>query len=257
MDRHGIERAAALLAAAHRSGDRLDALPAGLSPADAVEAMAVQDAMVRLLGEEVTGWKVAHELDGVVLRGAVLAGRCFASGAAVPAATMPTLGVEAEIAFRFDADAPPREAVYSREEVEAITTPFVAIEIVDSRFTSYDDADFHCRAADLMSNGGLVIGPDLPGAAPADLAALEVTLSLDGEVDFRAAASHPRGEPILPAIDLVNAFRASHGVRKGQVMTTGSFVGLRRARPGQVVEVAFSGPVSGAVSGAATVSFPA
>ena len=49
------------------------------------------------------------------------------------------------------------------------------------------------------------------------------------------------GDPLLPAIDLVNLLRHSAGVRAGQVITTGTCTGLHFGQPGDRIEVEFTG----------------
>ena len=70
---------------------------------------------------------------------------------------MPLLGIEAEIAFRFERDLPAGK--YSYAQVADAVTAFAAIEIVDSRFRTYPDLPLMDRHADCVSNGGFVRGP--------------------------------------------------------------------------------------------------
>lgn len=251
MDPDSIERAAALLAEAHRGAARPAALPDGLQPADVPEAMAIQAALVRLLGEPVLGWKVGAITDGMVISGAILRSRTHESPATIPAASLSPIGVEAEIAFRFDRDAPARAPDYGHDEIQAMTTPFVAIEVVASRYASYRDAPFLDRVADLVSNGGFIVGPERPDLRFAELTELEATLTIDGETVARTRGGHPRGDPRLPMIELVNQLRHQGGVRAGQFMTTGTFTGLEFAGPDQTVRAEFQGV------GAVSVRFPA
>ena len=134
MDQRAVAQAAELLVAARRTGKLLDALPGECKPRTLEDALAVQDATLAALGETVTGWKAAL-VGGRAVRGAIMASRVFESGARVAAATMPLLGIEAEIAFRFERDLPPGE--HSYEDVAAAVSAFAAIEIVDSRFRSH------------------------------------------------------------------------------------------------------------------------
>jgi 2-keto-4-pentenoate hydratase len=249
VDGDRLERAAELLAGMHRGARRLAALPDGLEPRDAADAMAMQAALVRRLDEPVMGWKVGAETDGVLLHGAILRSRIHHSPATIPAATVAPIGVEAEIAFLFDHDAPAREAEYGYHEVQAITTPFVAIEVVSSRFANYLDAPFLDRVADLVSNGAFVRGTERPDLRLADLSDLDATLAIDGKVVVRRRGGHASGDPRLPMVALVNRLRHGPGVREGQFMTTGTCTGLEFAAPGQSVEAGFAGV------GAASVRF--
>ena len=74
---------------------------------------------------------------------------------------------------------------------------------------------------------------------------------VDGVAIVAQASSHPAGDPLLPAVALVNDLRAGEGVAAGQVMTTGTCSGLNFVKPGQSVIAKF------ADFGTAEVTFPA
>ena len=168
------------------------------------------------------------------------------SGGTIRAALVPLLGVEAEIAFRFDRDGAAR-CPYSYDEVAAAVTAFPAIEIVDSRFRDYKGAPLIERIADCVSNGAFVQGAPQPRWREFDLKKIEARLDIDGEERVRRAGGHPAGDPLLPAVELVNAMRVHAGVRAGQVVTTGSYTGLNYAKPGQKISASFEGFGSAAV----------
>jgi 2-keto-4-pentenoate hydratase len=234
-----IREAARLLIEARRSGLPLAGLPEALRPANVGDAHAIQDATVAALGERVAGWKVGAPKDGRIVRGVLLGSRVFESPARMPASLVPLLGVEAEVAFRFDRELASRASEYTYEEVAAAVTAFVAIEIVDTRFASYKDAPLIERIADCVSNGAFVAGPVQPEWRTFDLAQLSVELAVDGVAVVSRVGGHPAGDPLLPAVALVNDLRGEGGVRAGRVMTTGTYTGLTFVKPGQTVDVAF------------------
>jgi 2-keto-4-pentenoate hydratase len=236
MDQAAIAQAAALLIAARRTSKLLDALPASCKPATLEDAFAIQDATVAALGGTVAGWKVSI-VDGRAVYGAIMASRVFESGARIEAAKMPLLGVEAEIAFRFGRDLPPGR--YGYAEVADAVTAFAAIEIVDSRFRTYPDLPIMDRNADCVSNGGFVRGPAAADWRTLDLANIAVTLTIGGQEFVRRNGGHPAGDPLLPAVALVNALPG--GVKAGQIVTTGTYTGLNFAKPRQTVAATFTG----------------
>src|SRR5262245_56895351 len=134
MNPQTVREAAELFVEARRTGRKLTELPPRLQPANVSEALAIQDETVRLLGEAVPAWKVNTTASGDVFRGALLRSRVFTSPARVPAREVPMLGVEAEVAFRFERDLPARDSPYRYDDVAAAVVAMVAIEIVDSRF---------------------------------------------------------------------------------------------------------------------------
>lgn len=239
MKSTSISKAAEYLAEAHRSGNRIDALPEDCQPATLSEALTIQSELISKLGESIAGWKVAPLIDGLVMRGAIIQSRVYTSPAEITAATMPLLGVEAEIAFVFNQDLGPRETEFSFDEVANAVTPFAAIEIVDSRYKSYTGTDVIHRAADFVSNGGFVSGVPNKKISMSELPQLKVSLQVDGEVLVSKIGGHIRSHPLLPAVELVNELRLENGVKRGQFMTTGTYTGLNFAKPGQVITVEF------------------
>lgn len=251
MDRADIAQAVALLAHARQTGELLEALPASCRPRDVPEAHAIQDALVAALGERVAGWKVGARQDGKVVRGAIVASRVIASGGSIASSQVPLRGVEAEIAFRFERDLPARERAYDYEEVASAVVALPAIEIVDSRYRDYQHAPFLERVADFVSNGAFVHGAPQSHWREFDLANLDARLEFDGALVVRRTGGHPAGDPLLPAVDLVNDLRLENGVRAGTLMTTGTFTGFNIAKPGQHAKAVFEG------FGSAEVTFAA
>jgi 2-keto-4-pentenoate hydratase len=174
------------------------------------------------------------------MRGAVLAPRLFSSPAEIDAASMPLLGIEAEIAFRFLHALPPRAEAYTADEVAAAVVAVPAIEVVDTRFASYAETPLLHRLGDCMSNGGLVVGEPRSDWRSFDFRAIPVTLKVGAET-IRKTGGHSAGDPLLPAIAFANAVRKSTGIAAGQVVTTGTFTGLVFAKPGDRVSAEFEG----------------
>jgi 2-keto-4-pentenoate hydratase len=243
-----IREAARLLAAQPRAARTLAALPEALRPATIEDAHAIQTALVELSGGAIAGWKVATNEQGQVMWGAILPEDCLASPATIAAERFPLRGIEGEVAIRFARDLPARRAPYTRAEVEAAVVAFAAIEIVDSRFADYREAPFLDRLADRMSNGGIVIGPDCPGWRVLDLKQLEVSLVINGEIRVAHAGGHNRGDPMLPALEFINAVQLTTDFHRGQFITTGTCTGLAFGEAGQSVKVAFKGLGSAAVT---------
>lgn len=240
MQPEAMTTAVAALTGARRSRSRIDALPPGSQPANLAEAHAVQDATVAALGERVAGWKVAVTKDGEVMRGVIVGSRLLESPAELAATDVPLLGIEAEIGFLFARDLPPRTAPYTEEDVAAATTAVVGIEIVASRFADYATTPLLDRTADCMSNGAYVIGTRRADWRQTDLSGLQATLRVNGAVVVQKTGAHPTGNPIIPAVALVNALRTTTGVKAGQLITTGTYTGLYFAAPGDAIEVAFT-----------------
>lgn len=239
MNDESIAKATSLLIAARRARAPLERLPGDCRPATLDEALSIQAATVAQMGERTAGWKVGGVIDGRQSYGVLLASRIEKSGGQVESRDVPLLGMEAEIGFRFLRDAPPRAEAYSYAEVAERVVAFPAIEIVASRYRDYQGTPLIERVADCMSNGAYVVGDDQPDWRSFDLANIAVTLAFGDQVIVQRNGGHTAGDPLKPAVDLVNELRASTGIRAGQMMTTGTYTGLHFATPGRRIRVTF------------------
>ena len=241
MPEAAIANAASLLIEARRTRVPLERLPESCRPATVRDALRIQSAIVARSGERIAGWKVGSVVEGVVSYGVLLGSRVLASGGRIAVRDVPLLGMEAEIAFRFVGDAPPRAQPYTYAEVAERVVALPAIEIVATRYRDYATTPVVERMADCMSNGAFVAGHERSDWRSFDLSALAVALHFDDQVIVRRTGGHASGDPLLPAVALVNDLRASSGVAAGQLMTTGTYTGLNHARPGQRVRAIFEG----------------
>ena len=119
------------------------------------------------------------------------------------------------------------------DEVAAAVTAFPAIEIVDSRFRDYRGAPLIERIADCVSNGAFVQGAPQPRWREFDLTKIEARLEIDGEALVRRTGGHPTGDPLLPAVELVNAMRAARRRARRTSRHDRQLYGLNFAKPGQ------------------------
>jgi 2-keto-4-pentenoate hydratase len=230
-----------MLSEARQHGQLLAELPVAYRPTSVDQAHAIQVDTAACLHDTIAGWKVATAPDGQLVRGGLLRSRLYTSGASLPAALVPLLGVEVEVGFRVERDLPSRVAEYTYAEVAAAVTAFPAIEVVDSRFPDYPNAPFLDRVADFMSNGAYIQGAARLDWRDFDLAGLDAELNIDGQTIVRNIGGHATKDPLLPAVALVNDLRAADGVKAGQVITTGTYTGLKFAKPGQTVKAIFHG----------------
>lgn len=221
-----IDAAAAALLDARRSGTRLDALPEGARPGSEAEAYAVQDAVARALGP-VAGWKVgAPGATATPARAALHAETIFETET-LPAALFHVIGAEAEIAYRFGRDLPPEAGPYDREAVlAAVATMHPAIEIADTRFSTFGAVDAPSQRADQQNHGVLVLGPGLTEWRGLDPVSQPVRLTLDGRVVHDKVGGNSAVDPVRLLVWLANeGARSLGGIRAGQVVTTGSCTG--------------------------------
>jgi 2-keto-4-pentenoate hydratase len=242
MDAAAIAEAARLLGDVRRRKALAERLPEACRPASVAEAVAIQRAVAAAMNDSIVAWKIAPNADFGLMRGGILGSRLYRSPAEIDASLMPTLGIEAEIAFRCDRDFPARSTGYTRNEVEERVTALVGMEVVHSRFREATAVPVIERAADFMSNGGFVIGTMRTDWRGTDLAGLAASVVINGKplVD-RRVGGHVAKDPLLPLIEMVNVLRTGEGLAAGQIVTTGTFTGVVNAKAGDRVEVLFDG----------------
>jgi 2-keto-4-pentenoate hydratase len=239
------EALAGLLVAARQSGAGIAALalaPA-LVPATADEAYAVQDIVAPQLGR-VAGWKVGAPAPGAEPNCAPLfADLMAASPARWPAWRFPLGGIEAEIAFRFGSDLPPRAAPYREDEVwQAVATLHPSIELVQSRFADFRAADKLALLADFGSNGAFCHGPGLGDWRHVDFLRQSARLAVDGKEAASAVGGNAAGHPKRLLAWLVNhRARRGRGLAAGDIVTTGTHTGLVFIAAGATATVHFAG----------------
>jgi 2-keto-4-pentenoate hydratase len=92
-----------------------------------------------------------------------------------------------------------------------------------------------------MSNGGLVCGEPRADWRDFDFSTLTVRQVENGAVAVEGVGGHSAGDPLKPAVALVNLLRRDRGVLAGQIVTTGTFTGLRFLTPGATLHTEFVG----------------
>jgi 2-keto-4-pentenoate hydratase len=238
-----IDRIAGLFLAARRPGGPLVVPAPEAALATVADAYAVQQRVVRELGP-VGAWKVgAAAPTAEPVRAPILAATIHASPITLPAGGFHVIGIEAEIAYRLGADLPPRDRPYGGEEVAAaIEGMLPAIELVDTRLADHAAAPPLWKLADNQINGGLVTGALAPDWRRFDPLTQPVRLEVDGVVVAEGRGGNTAGDPFRLLVWLANGC-GSHcgGLRRGQIVTTGSLTGLRFVAPGASVRAILEG----------------
>jgi 2-keto-4-pentenoate hydratase len=245
-----IEEAARALAAA-RTGRPVAALPEGARPQSEADSYAIQDAVLRRLGEGVGGYKVGFSPEGGIFCAPIYASKVHASPASLPASGFHLIGIECEIGFRLNQALVRRAQPYTSAEVLAAASLHPTIEIVDSRYTDFRALDRLQVLADNFSNGALVFGAAASGWQGMDLAHPPIRVTADGK-DFAECTGLRAGDPIGLFVELVNHVATERGVvSAGTFVTTGTHTGMVFTEPGVQISADY-GPL-----GRVEVSFPA
>src|SRR5215218_8080470 len=241
MNTNEINAAAKLIVEARRSGVKREPLPVELQPTTIDEGHAIQDATVALLNETVGGWKVGLDKAGTMSRAPIFAGDIQVNPGRIGSSNDNLRGIEAEIAFRFTKDLPARATDYTCSEVEDAMEAFAAIELLNSRYSDPRPRSTLEKLADRIIQGGIVCGTPRKDWRSIDFSKLEIVLSVDGTDIATGTGTHPVGDPVAPAVALVNALRKTSGVKTGQIMTTGTWSGVNFVGPDSLAVANFDG----------------
>lgn len=235
-----ISDAVQSLLEARRSGLQF-APPFALPDREAVYA--IQDGVARATGP-VAGWKVGARTPTAAPNPApLLAGALVKSPARFDGKTMHMIGVEIEISFRIARTIAPRDQAVDRDEaLAAVGAAFVGMEVVDTRLADFKQVDPEWLLADNQMNHALVVGDSVKDWARLDWPDLQVKLVVDGNTIVDQRGGLGAVDPVRPLAWMIDhAVRRRGGLAKGQVITTGSWTGLRYFPPGTRARGEFAG----------------
>lgn len=252
MDATQVSRAAQLLVEARRTGKPLRELPPDCKPANTADVNAIVDAVTGALGEAIGGWKIGfvYSPRQKPFICPLFRSRLFASPARVPLSLTPSLRIEPEISFRLTRDLPPRRAPYKPSEVAEALVACASLEIVDTRFdTQYrsirqmlDDRAARFEAfADHNTTGAYITAEGRADWQQFDFAAMRMVMRTPRRVIVETVGGHAFVDPFLPCVVLVNEMRHREGLKRGELLVTGSFCGFFEVKPDEVVTAEFEG----------------
>lgn len=234
--------AANLLLDARRTHTHLTDLPPALQPASLEEATCVHGFLAQAFGE-IGGWKIgAPSADATPFFAPMPRAWMASTGALLYGHRYRYRGIEAEIAFCLGSDLPARAQPYTHEEVyAAVASCHPAIEELESGIIDPNAVNRLTMLADLQIHGAFVYGPAYPDWRSLDFSKESVTLLMDGVVRMERTGSNTSGDllRLLPYLANEGAERTG-GLRAGQWITTGSWIGAVPALPHSSVEVRFS-----------------
>jgi 2-keto-4-pentenoate hydratase len=259
IDLARVERGAAELWNAEAKHQALTGLSGDARPTDLAEAYAIQDRFVARLGRPV-GYKIAYINPAVQKRlgipspmfGRLIEGRVAQSPAKLDPARFFNILVETEFSLRMARGLPAREGPFTIPRVvDAVAAVIPSIELADTRF-----ADWR-KVAPLDATADNGLGSYWVGGAPCadfrglDLAALEVSTSVNGRVAARGCGANVIGSPLAALSWLANELaRSGRGLEPGELVTTGCCMDILELVPGDSAEADF-GPL-----GRVRVEFP-
>ncbi len=251
MAQADIDRIAAALLDARRRGVQIP--PPGATPGNVEEVYAIQDKVAATAGAP-DGWKVGAKTPTATPTCAPLLARHVVPGpASFESRSMHMLGVEAEVAFRFGRSLPAAASAPDAATVlDAVASAHVVMEVVDTRLRDWKSLDPFWPLADNGMNKALVVGPAFEGWRSLDYDRQPVKLLVNGKAIVERAGGNTGGSPLRLLTWLAGHVVISRGgLRAGQIVTTGSWVGLQFVEPRAEVVAQFPG------LGETTLSFTA
>jgi 2-keto-4-pentenoate hydratase len=251
MDQSHIAEVADFLWRTRIEQRRIDALPEHLRPRTLAEGYAIQDAMVDIAAQPVSGWKIAATSKAGQAHIAVtepLAGRLFKSfiledGARLSAVPLHMKVMEAEFAFRMARDLLPRPAAYEQAEVcDAVAALHLAIEVPDARFERFAEIGPAQIAADDAFASWFLLGREVADWRRLDLPAQRVRAVTNGVVAAEGSGANVLGDPRIALIWLANHLsQRGIGLKAGDIVTTGTCTTPPAIAPGDRVVAEFAG----------------
>lgn len=232
LDKDKIAAAAKTLNDHWRAGTKLESLDTSMRPEDRAEGYAIQAALAGHSTGKLFGWKIAATSEAgqkhINVSGP-LAGRIFAEKVLADGGTASMKGNEmrvgeAEFAFRFAHDLPPRAKPYALQEVlEAVGTLHPAIEIPDSRFADFVKSGEAQLIADNACTHLFVLGePTSADWRACDLIEERPVVTLRGEQHI-GHGKNVLGDPRVALAWCANELRAlGITLRAGEIVTTGT-----------------------------------
>ncbi|MGF6572176.1 2-keto-4-pentenoate hydratase [Paraburkholderia sp. GAS333] len=237
------------LADARRDRVTLDALSPDQPPVDASAAYAIQHEILSLNGAGIGGWKIgAKSADGPIQGAPLPDVDLHPDGARLPREGFAPLGLELEIAFRFNRSFEPSTTPYGEDEVKAaIGWIGATIEVVASRYAAWPDVDKLAQLADLQNHGALIVGEFTPYREDFPFVAPSLRFNFDGHDVVESTPANPAGDPRRLLTWLVNhATSRGIAVTPETIVTAGSYTGMFFPR--------HAGTASGRIEGLAPVS---
>jgi len=251
MTSEQVTRAARHFAQARRDAVRFETLPADCKIPDIAGGYAVQQALHDTLGIPVSGYKIGCTTDvmqkflkiGHPCGGSIQETDIHLSPVALPHDRFRRVGVECEIAVRLGHDLPADNAPFDREAVSsAVASCMAAIEIVDDRYVDYSKLDAPTLIADDFFGAGCVLGEPRTDWRSLDLAGTAASMTVNRVEVGNGIGSHVMGHPFEALAWLATTLaRRSNGLKRGQIVLTGSIVETQWVHAGDHVTVTVDG----------------
>lgn len=245
------QRLAELLADARRDARQLRDVPPELIPATNAEGYQVNALVAETLGWPLLGWKIAATTPVMQQRlrtNEPIYGRTYArfetaSPARFRRGDLLDPLIECEFFFRLGRALPPRAEPYNPDEVaDAVASVHAGVEVAECRFPLDALPAIPAILADGAASGRYVVGREIADWRSRDLAAMTVTLEVNGTIRRSGTGADVMGDPLAPLVWLANARSAlGDGLAAGVLVSTGTATGMLLANAGERMIARFGG----------------
>jgi 2-keto-4-pentenoate hydratase len=239
--------AAKALIEARNTNQPLLSFPENSAPKTVKDAFAIQDAILVSTGADIAAWKVGPGSDHFPPTCAPITRENVFFSPGKLSASRRLKAVECEVAFRLGMDFPANGGPYNAADAQAaVATVMVSIEAVETRYNGWPVEDPFWALADSQSNEALILGSEVELEKVLNLFDLKATLSIGG-LKKDADKGFPGGDPFALIAWLAvhlgsrDPFIAQRGLKKGDVVTTGSWNGVDFSETGSLVTAVFDG----------------
>lgn len=248
---------ATMLAAARRTGQQIEALPAALVPPDAETAYGVNIKVAEQLEWPTLGWKIAgttaHVREKLNITEPIY-GRTYQrfahkSGTALIHNELLDPLVECEFFVSLAAPLEPRDTPWTRAEIfDAVGDIHAGVEVAECRFPMKALPPLPAVLADGAASGRYVFGDSI-NVGLDQLPEVAVILEVDGTIVRRGTGADVMEHPITPLLWLAETRRKQGlGLAAGDMISTGSCTGMLPVRAGQSLQVTFGDSAAVVVS---------
>jgi 2-keto-4-pentenoate hydratase len=244
-------KAAQILFAARKAGQRLAGLPPSLRPDDLESGLVIQNRISAALdaeGDSIIGWKCASPTPEKIIAAPIYRSALYTESNGMTIAVTGLGGnavnevkVEPEVAFVLGRDLPARDVPYGVDAIDhAIAEVRLALEIIGSRYLDPAQVSFPELLADGLLNSGVVLGPRVDADFRALPTAIELGLRIEGQPDQTLHGLHPEKQCVAPLYWLTN-FLNQRGIslRAGQSIITGSYAGVLALPVNRTIQIRF------------------
>ncbi|MBO67206.1 MAG: hypothetical protein CL398_02745 [Acidiferrobacteraceae bacterium] len=227
------EQVAQLLLQARRPGHMLASIPSNIAPSTTLEAYQAQECLVSALSRDwgtAVGYKIgctnqtAREMLAVEspFSGRCLADEIYRSPITIKHDELHMVGVEPEIAIRVGIDMTDDRKWTAHAAAESAESIMPAIEIVESRFSTWPHMGILAAIADNGVHRKLVVGDNIKGWSVKMIEEAQVSLIVSGKTERKGTAKNIDGGPFGVLAWLANQLN-SRGQKlcAGDIVTTG------------------------------------